>query len=285
MNVSDYYRLTKPGIIRGNLITAAAGFLLASGKSVDIWLLVATLAGLALVVASACVFNNYLDRDIDKKMARTKKRAVAAGRISEKAALNYGAILGFLGSFILAFWVNIWAWSAAMLGLFFYVVVYGWAKRKTVHGTLVGSISGAMPPVVGYSAVAGQYDTAALLLFLILVAWQMPHFYAIAIYRLSDYKSASIPVLPAARSIKATKIQMILYVLLFAAASAALYATGYTGYLYLAAALGLSIIWLDKARRGFNDTDNSQWAKQMFTTSLAVITGLCLFIGLNAWLP
>jgi len=191
-----YYRLTKPGIIYGNLLTAAAGFLFASKWHIVPGLFAATLAGTSLVIAAACVYNNYIDRNIDKRMARTKKRALVQGTISGKHALIFATMLGVLGFALLLAYTNTLVTVIGVIAFIDYVVLYGISKRRSVYGTIVGSISGAAPIVAGYVAVTNQFDLGALLLFFILVYWQMPHFYGIAMYRFDDYKAAGIPVLP-----------------------------------------------------------------------------------------
>ena len=203
--IKTYYLLTKPGIIYGNSINTAGGFLLAAKGVIDPLLFLAALIGTAFVIGSACVFNNYIDREIDEKMARTKKRALVTGDIPVKNALIFGTLLGILGFLILFSYTNLLTGVIGVIGVVMYVVVYGYFKRRTVHGTLIGSISGAIPPVAGYTAVTNLIDTGAILLFLILVFWQMPHFYAIAVYRIEDYKKAGIPVLSVVKGIPTTK--------------------------------------------------------------------------------
>lgn len=281
--LKNYYRLTKPGIIRGNLITATAGFFLASRGEIDWWLFLAMLGGLGLVIASSCVFNNYLDRDIDALMSRTKKRALVNGAITERSALIFASILGFLGAFILASFTNLLAWGVALLGMFFYVVVYGIGKRKTVWGTVIGSISGAIPPVVGYVAVTDNINLVALLLFITLVFWQMPHFYSIAMFRLKDYKAAKIPVLPAVKGNATTKRQIIGYTYGFVAASALLGVAAHTGDLYLLGILVLGAAWLWLGVKGFKVEDDINWARKMFGFSLLVITGWSLLISIDSF--
>ncbi len=283
--LKDYYYLTKPGIIRGNALSAVAGFLLAARGHVDVGLLVATIGGLSLVIASACVFNNYIDRGIDSKMARTKQRALARGLISGRSAIIYAALLGTAGGVVLVTYTNGLTALLALFGFVMYVVVYGFWKRRSALGTLVGSVSGAVPPVVGYCAVTNQLDGAALLLFLILVFWQMPHFFAIAMYRVKDYTSAGLPVLPVAKGARATKLQIVAYTIGFAVVSALLSVFGYTGRVYLAVALLLGLAWTGLSLRGFFAVDDSRWARQMFGFSLLVMTVLCLTISVDHFLP
>lgn len=280
-----YYSLVKPGIIRGNLITATAGFLLASKTDIDARLLLATLAGTALIIASGCVFNNYMDRSIDKKMARTKKRALVQGIISGRNAIAYAIVLGVLGLSVLAVLVNVLTAVIGLLGLFFYVIVYGYWKRRSTLGTVVGSISGAVPPVAGYTAVTSQLDAAALILFLILVCWQMPHFYSIAIYRRKDYATAGLPVLPVKKGMHLTKIYILLYIAGFTAVASLLTVFGFTGYVYLTMAIALGLAWFWKGLAGFKVTDDVHWARGMFFFSLLVITVLSATISAEALLP
>jgi protoheme IX farnesyltransferase len=159
--VKNYYRLTKPGIIRGNILTALAGYLYAAKGQIDVPLLLTTLVGTTLVIASGCVFNNYIDRDIDSKMERTKKRALVVGTIQPAHALVFASIVGVVGFVVLVAFVNAITAIVGLIAFVSYVVVYAYAKRKTVHGTLVGSIPGALSLVAGYTAVTGQLDVTA----------------------------------------------------------------------------------------------------------------------------
>ncbi len=274
----NYYLLTKPGIILGNLLTVAAGFLLASKGEIHLMLFWATLLGLAFVMASGCVFNNYIDREADKKMSRTKKRALVTGIISGKNAILFAIILGAIGILILLRCTNLLTTVLAGIGFFVYVVLYSMWKRKTIYGTAIGSIAGAIPPLVGYCAVSNQIDTGAVILFAILVLWQMPHFFAIALYHFEDYSAAQIPVLPIIKGALAAKKRMLLYIVGFLGASLMLTVFHYTGIVYLIAAALCGVLWLWLALKGFKSDNDHLWAKQMFRLSLAIITVLCLVI-------
>jgi protoheme IX farnesyltransferase len=277
-----YYILTKPGIIRGNLIVATAGFFLASQKNIELAIGLAVLVGLGLVIAAACVSNNLLDREIDKHMTRTAKRALVSGAISVRSAMYFAIGLLVLGSAILALFTNVLTLIIALIGYVFYVYVYGYYKRRSTLGTVVGSISGAVPPVVGYVAVTNQLDAAAIILFLILVFWQMPHFFAIAIYRLKDYQSANIPVLPAKKGLLATKLQILIYIVGFTVVSLALTIFDYTSWYYAALMLVLGGYWLNIAIRGFKAKDSSKWARQLFLFSLIVIVAQSVAISVDS---
>jgi protoheme IX farnesyltransferase len=266
-------------------MTALAGFLLASKGDIAFWTLFGTLAGTALVIASGCVFNNYLDRGIDKKMERTKKRALVTGEISVTAAIIYACILGILGFWILAASTNAVTVAIGAVGIIAYVAVYGYFKRASVHGTLIGGISGATSLVAGYCAVTGHLDLLALLLFLVMAAWQMPHFYAVGIYRLEDYKAAGLPIMPAKRGIAATKRHILFYTVLFALAACALPVYGYAGYAYLGVMFITSILWVRLALKGFGAEDDGKWAGKLFGFSLLVLLIFSLMISINHYLP
>lgn len=283
--VKAYYQLTKPGIVYGNAIAAIAGFFFASRGHVNILLFLAMLIGICLIIASACVFNNYIDREIDTKMERTKKRALANRTISNRNALVYGTILGLIGLFILAMYTNILTAFLAGIGFFFYVVMYGIWKRKSVHGTLVGSISGSIPLVVGYCAVTNSFDIAALLLFLALAIWQMPHFYAIAMYRVEDYAAAGLPVLPVKKGAKETKKQIFWYVIAFIIVAILFTVFKLTGFIYLVVMVITLFFWLQLAIKGLQVTDNKKWGRSMFRFSLIVLLVFCLMLSIGPILP
>lgn len=277
-----YYQLVKPGIIYGNILTAVAGFFLAARAHPDWVLLAATLAGIALVIGSSCVVNNYIDRDLDKKMVRTRGRALAAGTINGRNALIYAAVLGVAGFGLLIAYTNWLTVAIGVVATLDYVVLYALTKRRFPAGTLVGSISGAAPPVAGYTAVTGHLDGAALLLFVILVCWQMPHFYAIATYRLKDYKAAGLPVLPVKKGVPAAKRYIVGYIIAFIVAVMLLFAFGYVGWIYAAVMALVSAAWLGKALKGFAAPDNIKWARSIFGFSLIVITTLCIITPIAA---
>lgn len=280
--MKKYLLVTKPGIIFGNMISVIGGFLLASQGSVDFSLLLATIVGVSLVVASGCVFNNYIDRDIDCLMERTKNRVLVQGLISPSVTLIYGALLGIAGFALLYAFTNLLAVQFALLGFVVYVGLYSlYLKRKSVYGTLVGSLSGAAPPVIGYCAVSNQFDTGALLLLVIFSLWQMPHSYAIAIFRYKDYLAASIPVLPVKRGIPVTKNHITLYIIGFIIATLMLTISGYAGYSYLFVATVVGIGWLVMALSGYSTPDNRIWARKLFIFSIVAITALSVMMSVD----
>jgi protoheme IX farnesyltransferase len=274
----NYYLITKPGIIFGNLLTVAAGFLLASKGKIDFWLFFATLIGLTFIMASACVFNNYIDRKIDKKMERTKNRALATGLISGRNAIVFAILLAIIGNLTLFLYTNLLTVVVAAIGFFVYVVLYSLWKCRTIYGTAIGSIAGAVPPVVGYCAVSNHFDVGALIFFTMMVLWQMPHFFSIAMYHIDDYAAAEIPVLPVKKGMLRTKIHMVLYILGFILTSVMLTFFGYTGYMYLIVTASIGLAWLGLCMKGFVSDDDQLWGKRMFRLSLLLITAICFVI-------
>lgn len=277
--------MTKPGIIYGNALTLIGGFLLAAKWHIDWVLFAATVVGTCLIMASACVFNNYIDRGIDRKMARTKKRALATGKISTRAAMLYACLLAIAGFRLLLVYVNDLVALIGLIAFIDYIILYGYAKRHSPHGTLVGTIAGAAPPVAGYCAVTGRFDLGAFIIFMIMVFWQMVHFYAIAIRRAKDYKAAGIPVWPVARSVRETKIQMILYTVAFIFAVIDLSLRGYTGWIFAAVMGVLGLNWLYRGLKSFNIKDNVAWAKGMFLYSLIVLLSFSVMLSVGSTLP
>lgn len=283
--LKSYYWLAKPGIVYGNLLAAAAGFLVASrGRGLDVALLVETAVGIALVIASACVFNNYIDRDIDKAMARTSWRASAKGTIPLARGMIFAAVLGVAGFAVLATLTNWTTFVVGAVGFIDYVVLYAWAKRRSWHGTLVGSISGSAPLAGGYTAVTGRFDGGALLLFILMACWQMPHFYAIAMRRLKDYRAAGLPVMPAVKGMRATKLLIIAYIAAFMITDILLYALGYFGRLSTVVIGLYGALWLSPAVRGLSAADDKLWAKKMFLYSLIFLPALFAVTAVDVWL-
>lgn len=255
------------------MLTTIAGYFLAARYNFDFLLFISAIIGIMLIVAAACVFNNLIDRDIDIVMARTKNRVSLDNLYPPKIAFAYGFILTVIGFIILWLGTNLFSALLAMFGFLIYVGVYSLIfKRRSIHGTLIGALSGAVPPVVGYTAVTGQFDAIAVLLFLTLVIWQMPHFYAIAIYRFDDYKAANIRVRPVVCGFLDTKIHMICY------ATALLCITLFLGFaanltiIYKIAMAICGTVFVVLCRQGFDTKDDIRWARKVFIFSIIEIT-------------
>jgi len=284
--IKNYVLVTKPGIIAGNLITMAGGFFLASGGNIDPVLLLFTLLGMALIIASGCVFNNYIDRNMDRKMARTRNRVLAKGLMSPFAAILCGSLLGILGTILLWVATNRLCLIVVLAGFTIYVGLYSlYLKRNSIYGTLIGSLAGAAPPLAGYCAVSNCFDTGALILLFIFSLWQMPHSYAIAIFRYKDYTAAAIPVLPVRQGIGVTKKVIIGYMIAFIAAAMMLTFSGYTGYGYLAVAIIISLSWLITAWSGYRTSHDLIWARKLFISSILTITILSVMMSIDHAVP
>ncbi|MBB3129760.1 protoheme IX farnesyltransferase [Paenibacillus rhizosphaerae] len=278
----DFITLTKPGILRSNLIAAFAGFWVASQWDIHIGKMILTLLGTMLVMASACVYNNYYDRELDMKMERTRKRTLPAGRIKPAVVLWYAFVLGVLGLADLFIFSGVMAGIFGIIGMFVYGVVYTmWLKRTSTWSTSVGAISGAMPPVIGYVAVTGTVDMGAVLLFAMLFLWQPPHFWALAIRRVEEYRVAGFPLLPVVKGVKRTKIQCIPYLVLLVPVPVLMYAYGYVGIYFMIISLLLSLIWLYYGMKGFTAKDDEAWAKKTFFFSINYLTLSLIAMILN----
>ncbi len=232
----------------------------------NIWNIIFALLGTAAVIGAAGSFNNIYDRDIDAIMARTKIRPTVTGTIPIKHVAIIASIL-LVSGLILLYLTTPLAALIGLLGVFFYVVPYTmWTKRHTIWNTEVGSISGAMPPLIGWAAVAPDiWHPACWALVFIMVIWQMPHFYAIAIRKQEDYAAANIPMLPVVKSAKRTYIQTNFYLILLVLSS----------FLFLPLSVGLTLvslilglIWLGLSLFGARKMEIKVWANKMFTFSL-----------------
>jgi len=266
-------------MVYGNAMTALAVFLFASSQHPSIPLLIATLAGLSFSIASGCVFNNIIDRDIDARMERTKVRAIPTKQISVHHAFFFATALGVVGIAILFFFTTTLTLLVTLFGVFAYLALYTPAKRLTPHSTIIGALAGAVPPVVGYVAVTNMLDTTAVLLFLILVCWQMTHFFAIAIFRLNDYKSAGLPVMPVFMGIARTKVLMVVYAVLFSIAAYALFLVNGLGTFYAVSMGILSAGWIGLSLSGLYTHDDARWARRLFFYSIILLVGFSISIA------
>lgn len=281
----SYLRLIKPGITVSNTMTGIAGFFLAASVvGFNIFALLGTIIGIASVIASACVINNIIDRDIDKKMKRTATRDVASGAISVRRALIFAAILGLIGFLALLVWTNLLTFTLGVIAYVWYIAIYGLAKRTTVWSTVIGSVAGALPPAAGYTSLTGRIDGAAIALFTMLFFWQIPHFYAIAMFRKSDYKKAKLPIWSVRYGLKSTKRQILFFTVLYGLSVILLTLFGYAGEVYLDISLALSAYWVYRGISTYNKYDDEKWARKMFGTSLLVLLVTCLLIAVGGYL-
>lgn len=280
----SYLQLIKPGITLSNTLAAVAGFFLASSAfGFELKTLVGITAGIALVIASACVANNIIDRDIDARMKRTKGREVAVGNISVQNAVIYAALLGIVGFWLLLAWTNVLTAGLGLLAYFWYVAVYGIAKRTTPLSTIIGGVCGALPPVAGYTAVTGHIDIVAVILFALWMVWQLPHFYAISIFRRDDYSQANLPVWSVKYGNASTRRQMLFWVLVFLALTPALVFVGATCNPYLVVMVATGLYWAINGIAHVDEPDE-QWARRMFKSSIYVLLVTMIAIGAGGYL-
>jgi len=280
--LGNYGRLVKPGIVLGNLISAAGGFCLGSRGRIDVTLLLATLTGIALTVAAGCVLNNCIDRNLDRKMSRTCGRVLARGTLSPRNAIGYALLLGLAGIALLGAATNRLCVGLVLAGLVIYVILYSLClKRRSLYAALVGSLAGAAPPLAGYCAVTNRFDLGAGILLLIFVLWQMPHCYALAIFRFEDYATAQVPVAPVRLGIPAAKRHIVGYISAFVVATWLLTFGGYTGYGYLLVAAVLGTSWLGLAWWGFKTADDGRWARRLFAFSFVCIAALSIMMAID----
>jgi protoheme IX farnesyltransferase len=280
------YALTKPGVLYGNVLTGAAGFLLAARGDIAYGLFAATIGGMTLVIAAACVLNNYLDQDIDAVMARTKNRPSVSGTIPGWHMVLFSALLGLAGISLLGAVTNTLVTIIGIAGFVTYVWLYGaLSKRRSIHGTLVGSISGALPIAGGYAAVSNDIDAGLVIIFCILFFWQFAEFYSIAIYRRAEYAKAKVPVMPVVVGVPSTIIQIFVYTIAYVASTLLLTAYGYTGWSYFGVMLAAGLYWIWIGWQGFSASDSDAWARRMFKVSMWTILLLCVMLAVGPLLP
>ncbi len=222
------------------ILTSLVGMFLAVPGMVPLDILILGNLGIALVAASGAVVNHLIDRKIDIIMKRTHNRPVAQGRVEPIQAALFAIAIGVTGMVILLFWVNAlsaWLTLASFVG---YAFIYtGYLKHATPQNIVIGGLSGAMPPLLGWSAVTGTIDSGALILVLIIFAWTPPHFWALAIHRKEEYAKSGVPMLPVTHGVHVTKIHILIYTLILVAVSVLPFLSGMSGLLYLISALAL----------------------------------------------
>ncbi len=238
--IRQFYALTKPRVVQLIVFCTVIGMLLAEPGWPDWALVVPASLGIWLVAAAAAAFNCLVERTIDARMIRTAWRATARGQLTAAQTLVFAAVLCAAGSALLYVFVNpltMWLTFATFVG---YAVIYTVVlKPMTPQNIVIGGASGAMPPVLGWVAIRGEIGPEALMLFLIIFLWTPPHFWALALYRVEDYRKSGLPMLPVTHGSEFTRLQVLLYTLVLFAATMLPFAIGMSGLIYLIAALGL----------------------------------------------
>ena len=280
-NLSAYLELTKPSIIYLLVLTAATSMFLAGSFFTNLNQALTGILGIGLIAASSAAINQILDVSIDGKMKRTNNRPLVQNLISVKNASIFAITLFMLGSFLLLFFNNFFAWFLTSLTWIFYAFFYTKILKFTgTQNIVIGGLAGAMPPLLGWVAVMGSIDILPLLLVMIIFVWTPPHFWALAIDRKSDYEEAGVPMMPVVRGIEYTKIQIVLYSFLLFAVSLLPFATGYLGtfYLLVSSVLGAVLIYLAFA---LNYDKEHKKAIPFFLYSILYLTVLFISMPLD----
>lgn len=267
-SVKDYFMLMKPRVMSLVVFTAVSGMLLAPG---NIHPLIAFVAVLCITIGagSAAAINMWYDRDIDAIMKRTQKRPIVTGAVKADEALAFGAITGIIAVIMMAVSVNIISAVLLAFTILYYVYIYTiWLKRTSVQNVVIGGVSGALPPIIGWTSVTGNISWQAFSLFAIIFIWTPPHSWALALYRADDYKNCNVPMMPVIKGILYTKKQIMLYSILMFFISLAPYFLKISTYLYLITAIISGLIFLYYAVNLFTDTEQNQVAKKLFWYSI-----------------
>ncbi len=270
----SFYALTNPRVVSLIVFTAVIGMLLATPGAVPAQILLAGTLGIALVAGAAAAVNCLVEQRIDALMQRTQWRPLPRGELTGLQTLVFAGVVGGLGLWLLANFVNpltMWLTLATFIG---YAIVYTVIlKPATPQNIVIGGASGAMPPVLGWAAVTGEVNTDAMLLFLIIFAWTPPHFWALALYRTADYAKAGLPMLPVTHGRAYTQLQVLLYTIILFAVSLLPYAIRMSGVLYLAVASALGAVFLAYAIRIYV-AYSDRVARAMFRYSIIYLAAL-----------
>jgi protoheme IX farnesyltransferase len=276
----QYLELCKPRVVVLIVFTAVVGMFLAVPGWPPLIAFLAGTLGIGLAASSAAAINHLLDHRIDAKMARTKRRPLASGKLTEGNVLIFAIVLGLLAMAVLILWVNPLTAILTFLSLIGYAIVYtAWLKRATPQNIVIGGAAGAAPPVLGWAAVTGALDPQALLLFLIIFVWTPPHFWALAIYRKEEYALVDIPMLPVTHGAAFTRLQILLYTILLVIVTTLPYLTHMSGLVYLAGVSVLNIGFLWYALRMMRSKDV---LLPMHTFAFSITYLMVLFIFLLA---
>jgi len=268
----DYYELTKPRVVMLIVFTAVVGMFLAVPGWPGVMPVVFGTLGIAMASSSAAVFNHVLDHRTDILMMRTRGRPLPQGRLTERSALMFASSLCVMSMIILWFLVNPLTAALTFFSLIGYAVIYtAWLKRATPQNIVIGGAAGAAPPVLGWTAVTNEVTSGALLLFLIVFVWTPPHFWALAIARLEEYRKVEIPMLPVTHGVPYTRLNILLYSILLLLVTIMPYLIGMSGLIYLLVALSLGGYFLYYAIRMYRDHEDEELPMQMFKYSISYL--------------
>lgn len=281
-SISDLLALCKLKVVALILLTAVVGMFLAVPAPYlpNGFLVLSASIGISMAAASAAVFNHVVDEQIDAQMSRTNKRPLPQGKVSRNQALVWGVFLGLVGLGILQLFVNTITMVLTFVSLIGYAIIYTlYLKRATPQNIVIGGAAGAAPPVLGWTAVSGtQGIEYACLLFLIVFIWTPPHFWALAIHRVEEYKKVDVPMLPVTHGLAYTRTQILLYTVLLLLVSLLPYLAGMSGLIYLTVTTALGIRFLMYAIKIYNNPDDKRIAWRTFMYSINYL--MLLFIAL-----
>lgn len=274
----DYYALCKPKVVALIVFTAMVGMFLSTEGAVPLDIFVFGLTGIALGAASGAAINHWVDQRIDAIMERTKGRPLPQGQLTNRQALVFALSLGALSMVILLVFVNTLTAMLTLLSMIGYAVIYTmFLKRSTPQNIVLGGAAGAAPPVLGWTAVTGQLNTEALLLFLIIFIWTPPHFWALAIKRRKEYAKADIPMLPVTHGVAFTKMHVVLYTLMLFVVTLMPFITHMSGLVYLAGAVSLGLGFVYYAIKLYI-TPGDEYAMKTFAYSIFYLSALFVFL-------
>jgi protoheme IX farnesyltransferase len=279
----DYLALCKLKVVALIVFTAVVGMFLATPRMVPLDVLFFATLGIGLAAASAAAVNHVVDSEVDARMARTRNRPLPSGQLNPRNSLFFAVFLGVLAMFILIVFVNTLTAALTFVSLIGYAVIYTmYLKRATPQNIVIGGAAGAAPPVLGWTAVTGQLDPHALLLFLIIFTWTPPHFWALAIHRRAEYADVDIPMLPVTHGVPFTRLQVLLYTILLLVVSVLPFVTHMSGLLYLVGALLLGAGFLRHAVRLMR-TDSI--AMKTFGYSIFYLMGIFALLLVDHYVP
>ena len=264
----SFLDLCKPKIVLLLTLTALVGMLLTIEFYSNIFSGLGSLLGFAFLAASSAALNQIFDRETDKNMERTKKRPLAKGDITLSQALTFTAVLLFVGSSMLLYFSNLLTLLITTFGFIFYSLVYTiYLKWTTPQNIVIGGLSGALPPLIGWTAITNEISLLPLILVLIIFLWTPPHFWPLAIDRMEEYKKEGVPMMPIAKGVSRTKKEMVIYAVLLMGASLSPFFYGLTGYFYLVSTTALNLYFIYLCISYLND-DNNQLSMKIFNFSV-----------------
>ncbi len=277
---SDFVALMKPNIMIMALLTAAGGLSLAPGlPALTTWL--ALMIGTGLIVGSANTLNMYLERDIDCLMSRTRDRPLPARRMEPHVALGFGLAQAFISVPVLTFALNPLTGLLGVVALIGYVMLYTPLKQRTALATLIGAVPGAMPALMGWTAVTGTIDAGGLAVFGVLFFWQIPHFHAIAMFRSKEYARAGVKTVPSERGLISARREIAFYLVVQFLVSLVLYPLGVAGVIYLAVAVIAGIPYMIYGFKGLFSDGGPKWAKRLFLASIVYLPVVFTVLVIN----